>query len=203
MTSKAKKRKKGHPIKFIGAHNVIVKRPDMGDVGHFKLDGVYCRLIPLTKGLYVIVWESDYEWAIQWEWYAFSGGGYSPCYYAARKERGIGKKRTIFMHNEILGLPANSSLQGDHIRPYSTLRNTRDNLRSATPSQNTCNRKINSNNTSGYKGVSWYYPTGKWRAVIQVEGKQLRLGYFNTKEEAYAAYCEAALKYYGEFARLK
>jgi AP2 domain/HNH endonuclease len=66
-----------------------------------------------------------------------------------------------------------------------------DNLRAATPSQNQHNRKINRNNTSGYSGVCWDKRRGKWEAKIKIGGRQFRLGYFDTQEEAYAAYLAA------------
>jgi len=90
----------------------------------------------------------------------------------------------------------------DHIdgNPHN---NKIDNLRVATAKQNQCNQKIRSDNTSGLKGVSWSAERKKWQTGIQVNGKRVALGRFNTKEEAYAAYCEAARRLHGEFARLE
>ena len=76
------------------------------------------------------------------------------------------------------------------------------NLRLATHRQNQCNQKTRRDNTSGLKGVSWSEERQKWQTGIQVNGKRIALGRFNTKEEAYAAYCEAARRLHGEFARL-
>lgn len=75
------------------------------------------------------------------------------------------------------------------------------NLRLANRILNGANIGLKSHNTSGLKGVSWYRQTGKWKAQIQVAGKKRALGYFHTKEEAHAAYVEAAKAAFGEFAR--
>ncbi len=75
------------------------------------------------------------------------------------------------------------------------------NLRLVTHSQNCKNRKLNSNNNSKNKGVSWYPKYEKWRAYISLDGKWISLGYFTTKEEAIAARQRAELKYHGEYAR--
>src|SRR6202045_4918615 len=44
---------KGLPRCFILGHNRH-KRPTLEDAKPFRLDGVYCRLIPLGRGLYAI-----------------------------------------------------------------------------------------------------------------------------------------------------
>jgi hypothetical protein len=75
------------------------------------------------------------------------------------------------------------------------------NLREATPTQNHFNIGLKKHNTSGYKGVS-LTPSGTWHAKIRIEGKQTYLGTFSTAEDAYRAYCEAAKKHHGKFARL-
>ena len=73
------------------------------------------------------------------------------------------------------------------------------NLRAATHSQNHANSNLQKNNTSGYKGVSWYSSRGKWEAYIKVNGKRLRLGYFDDVLAARDAYVAAAKKHFGEF----
>lgn len=79
--------------------------------------------------------------------------------------------------------------------------NALDNLRPATRSQNGYNRRKQGNNTSGFKGVSFDKARGKFKASIGYEKRFVNLGRFDTAEEAFAAYCEAARKYHGEFAR--
>ena len=75
------------------------------------------------------------------------------------------------------------------------------NLRLATNAENTRNQKLHPLNTSGYKGVSYIKRSGKWDARIKKDYVQHCLGVYDTKEEAYAAYCEAAHRLHGEFAR--
>lgn len=73
------------------------------------------------------------------------------------------------------------------------------NLRWATRGQNGYNKPIQKNNTTGYKGVSKH--GSKYQVHIVKDGVQTHIGLFATKEEAHAAYCAAAVKHYGEFAR--
>ncbi len=41
---------------------------------------------------------------------------------------------------------------------------------------------------------------GKWASSICVDYQQKHLGYFETADEAHAAYCIAAAQYHGEYA---
>lgn len=75
------------------------------------------------------------------------------------------------------------------------------NLRDSTHSQNQHNRSAYSNNTSGYKGVSYKKANKKWFAHIRVNGKRIHLGYFFTPKDAHNAYQKAAKIYHGKFAR--
>jgi hypothetical protein len=77
------------------------------------------------------------------------------------------------------------------------------NLREATRSQNSQNKKKPENNTSGFKGVSFKETSGKWRAYIKVDGVNIHLGYYKSAKEAHKAYKKAAVNNYGKFARSK
>ena len=82
-------------------------------------------------------------------------------------------------------------------------KNTRiENLRAVTQSQITCYRKNKKTNNSGYKGVCLHKQTGKYIAQIVKNKKHYHLGLFNTPKEAHKAYCKAAKKLHGEFARV-
>ncbi|WP_426607453.1 HNH endonuclease [Pantoea anthophila] len=70
------------------------------------------------------------------------------------------------------------------------------NLRIATHSQNMQNRKMQKNNKSGYRGVSWDEKYGKWRARISSEGKCINLGYFDSAEKASFEFEKARMMYH-------
>lgn len=77
------------------------------------------------------------------------------------------------------------------------------NLRPATCSQNQMNCGKRSDNSSGYKGVSWHKRKKKWSVGIQVERKRIFLGDFTEISDAAAAYAAASRRYHGEFSRLR
>lgn len=77
-----------------------------------------------------------------------------------------------------------------------------ENLRLADHAQNSWNVRASSGNISGYKGVSYHAGGRKWQAHICHNKKRIYLGYFDSPEEAYDAYKEAAIKYHGEYARI-
>lgn len=100
----------------------------------------------------------------------------------------------LYVHGEI---PA---MQIDHINGIRH-DNRLSNLRLATNSENCSNARIRSDNTTGYKGVTWHKAIRKWTARIMVRKKHLNLGVFDSPEDAYAAYCAAAKEHHGEFAK--
>ena len=97
-----------------------------------------------------------------------------------------------YLHRIISNPPEGTEV--DHIN-RNRADNRRDNLRNITRQQNAQNMSAHVDNKySGYKGVS-YLSSGKrvkrWRARIQVEGKEKNLGYFLTEQEAVEAAKEA------------
>lgn len=76
-----------------------------------------------------------------------------------------------------------------------------ENLRECTDGENQLNRKINSNNKSGHKGVCWAAHANKWKATGTGTKKREHLGYFDSKEEAVKVYQEFCLLHHGEFYR--
>ena len=73
------------------------------------------------------------------------------------------------------------------------------NLREATYSENNRNRKRRCDTRVAAKGVDLRH--GRFRAQIKAQGKNIHLGYYDTEEEAHAAYVAAAEKEFGAFAR--
>jgi hypothetical protein len=65
------------------------------------------------------------------------------------------------------------------------------NLRLATGSENSLNRKLQYNNKSGHRGVSYAKERDEWVARLKVGGRLLILGNYKCKEEAIAARLQA------------
>jgi len=135
---------------------------------------------------------NDYKWVI-------SGNGSK--FYAVRLvKKGPGKTKIEYLHRVIM--QPGDGLLVDH-KNRNTFDNRRENLRSATQSQNHGNSQPDKTNASSkFKGVSFYTRTKRWMAKIKFEGKAIWLGYHDCEIEAAKAYDAAAKKYFGEFARL-
>jgi len=80
----------------------------------------------------------------------------------------------------------------------------RSNLRECNQAQNMMNTVKRKNSKTKYKGVSFTCNREKmpYRARINVNKKEIMLGYFYSEKEAALAYNEAATKHFGKFARL-
>ncbi len=153
------------------------------------------KTIPLSKGKTALVSDEDFKYLSRFKWYA---GHTNPWqWYAYRNAWVAGRKTMLTMHRHIMGSPRGMDV--DH-RDGDGLNNTRENLRICTRSENLQNRKLNANNTSGYRGVLKY--KNRWLVQMTIAGKRRRLGLFATAEEAAQAYNEAARRHYGQFARL-
>ena len=79
--------------------------------------------------------------------------------------------------------------------------NRLDNLRWATVSENSVNKKIQSNNSSGITGVTWIKERMIWKSKIQVNYEEIHLGYFTDINDAINARKKAEENYFGEFSR--
>jgi hypothetical protein len=105
------------------------------------------------------------------------------------------------MAHRLVWMMHNGSFDGfiDHIDGNRS-NNKIENLRLATVLQNSWNRKNNSNNKTGVKGVHQIKATKKYQARICIGNKRLVLGSFDDLELAELVVSEARNKYHGEFA---
>lgn len=74
-----------------------------------------------------------------------------------------------------------------------------ENCRWATKQQQQINRRLQSNNKSGFRGV--FHSNGSWTARISNLRDAVYLGTFRSAEEAALAYDCASIQLYGEFAQ--
>ena len=89
-------------------------------------------------------------------------------------------------------------LEVDH-KDRNPQNNHPENLRVATRSENASNKGIQSNNTSGQRGVTRCKRTSKWMAQIGKDNKNLFLGRFDLIEDAIAARLSAEKEIHGSF----
>jgi hypothetical protein len=153
-------------------------------------------MVPLTRGFIAQVDVTDLHKVVGFNWFAVVQKN---VVYAVRRVSGVkGKGSKISMHRQIVD--ATDDVYVDHI-DSNGLNNKRQNLRYATPQQNSFNRRNAINNTSGFKGVCWNKDCKKWQAGIRINGKRTYLGLFDTAELAHDAYCKQAIAHHGKFAR--
>jgi len=153
------------------------------------------KLIPLTRGFFAKVDDADFEMLNKYKWHVSKSRNIN---YAKRNVKVDGKWITTDnMHQQIMNTPKGKMV--DH-RDGDGLNNQRDNLRIVTTSQNCMNAKVRVDSKTGYKGVS---KSGKKYAVhLGVNSTRKYLGCYATAQEGAKIYNKAALKYFGEFARL-
>ena len=155
------------------------------------------KKIKLTQGKWTLVSDEDYEYLNQWKWYALKG---HKTFYAVKNSPRVNGKHTLILRHRVIA--ERMGIKNPDHADCNGLNNQRNNLRAATVNQQQINRSLQSNNTSGYKGVYWSKNVKKWRGQIWVNYKRVHLGYFDNIKDATRAYNKAALKYFGEFAVL-
>ncbi len=86
----------------------------------------------------------------------------------------------------------------DH-KDLDTTNNNLLNLRGCNKSENGCNSKMPTNNTSGVKGVYLDRRSGRWVAEIKKDGVKHYVGSFVNLEDAASAIAETRRKLHKEF----
>ena len=152
--------------------------------------------IKLSRGLFAIVNGRDFLKLYMFKWFAKGDGG---TFYAIRTFYENGRKKQVSMHRQIMNPTEGFCI--DH-RNHIGLDNRRINLREATQTQNSHNRRKSTTCSSIYKGVVWKECHKKWRASIKVNGQTISLGYFDNEIDAAKAYDAAAKEHFGKFASL-
>jgi len=151
------------------------------------------KYIKLTQNKYAIVDDIDYKRVSLFKWHVQKDK--NTFYARTNTSKKLGSQRTVRMHHFIVGFPLHN-LKVDHINGNG-LDNRKENLRIISNREN-CQNTVKSRfglKTSIYPGVNWMKAKKKWRAEIQINGKQIHLGLFESEEEAAYKYEEAAGEY--------
>lgn len=125
----------------------------------------------------------DYDKIKDYCWIKSTGG-----YFIAPARNG--DKSSVKLHRIILDLCDEDSYRivPDHIGgKESRFDNRKSNIRIATGSQNKFNIPPRSNSSTGVTGVCWSNSKNKWRAYINLNGKQIHIGYFDDINDAISA----------------
>jgi hypothetical protein len=107
----------------------------------------------------------------------------------------VGRRNSenILLHKLILG-SCPDGLETDHINQDKG-DNRKVNLRFTSRQQNQFNKNLQSNNKSGYRGVSWDKRRKEWRSNIKINGKQIINEYFKNKDDAIKFRKDIEIKY--------
>jgi hypothetical protein len=149
--------------------------------------------IILTQGKVAIVDDEDFEYLNQFKWYANNN------YVGRSITVSKNKQKHILIHRFIM--KPDKGMLIDHL-DGNPLNNQKNNLRICTHSDNMRNCKISIKNTSGYKGVSFVKKKNTYKSAIKFNKRTIYLGYYIDPIDAARAYNTAAIKYFGEFAKL-
>lgn len=169
-------------VSRIGKRNVKTNR--------YEMDGDIIKVYFSNSDSFFICDRQDEDFVLIGTWFLNNTG------YARTK---LSSDKSILFHNLIV--PNSSDAFCDHING-DRLDNRRENLRVVSREQNSMNKGVYSNNTSGHKGVSFNTGTKKWQAYICKDGINKYLGGFDNIEDAIKTRDCAELEMFGEYRRM-
>lgn len=113
-----------------------------------------------------------------WKWH-YTNQGYAQ-WATKRKGKMIHRNAHRIVMERILGRDTQGSEWVDHIN-RNRLDNRRENLRVVSPLVN------GQNKACANDGVTWFKPSGKWRARIMFRYREIHIGMFDEKADALEA----------------
>lgn len=165
------------------------KKPKEKDDEYFIFEDTVMFKLQGSTSAYAIVSLNKWEYVNKYEWY-LGKAGYPLCYKLVK----MTLHRFIFTY--ILGQSPPSELYVDHI-DRNKLNNTNQNLRLATPQENSFN-KTTTSNLKGVKKIS----ENNYTASITKDGIKHEMKNIQTETEAKNCYNMMAEELFGSFAAL-
>lgn len=147
-------------------------------------------------GRFALVDDEDMELIAGFRWRAHWHENPRTYYVHGTQPGGAG---TTYLHRLVAGLRKGDARQVHH-RDFNGLNNTRSNLSVCSRSENQANRRMGSDNTSGFKGVSLDPRRNTWNAECTFAGVRRRKSGFRVAEDAARWYDAQALALHGEYA---
>jgi hypothetical protein len=152
-------------------------------------------VVHLAGGHHALVDESDWSIVSGYNWHFDAANDI-----VRSQTRGEPKMRRVVMHRLVSGVSGRVKHANGNHRD-----NRRANLLTVTRRQSQQGARVyrrRGGKSSRFKGVSWEGRRQRWAAYIRVDGVQHFLGYYRSEAVAAERYDAAALKHFGEFARL-
>ena len=148
------------------------------------------------NGYVTLVDDEDFERISKIKWSTYKVE--NTVYVIAKPWDKLNKKYLTFRLHRVIMNCTDPNVEIDHI-DGNGLNNQKYNLRLATHSQNMMNRRMQKNNTTGYRGVFKNNQGMRYRALIRFNKKLIWLGSYLTPQEASAVYEAKAKELFGSF----